>query len=112
MGASESALRPRLQHGIHTSCGPARDRDGVGSRHAKGMIMIARSRRWAVAAALIVLLCSARAYAAPLLFGVVGSPIDISANVRETILPATAPVFQDSKPLFGTTPDPKETSEL
>jgi hypothetical protein len=41
----------------------------------------------------------------------VGSPIDLSANVSESILPGGT-VFQDSKPLFGTTPDPKQRAEL
>ena len=50
-------------------------------------------------------------YADPLPFGVVGSPIDLSANVQEVILPGSI-VFQDSRPLFGTTPDPKQSSEL
>ena len=44
-------------------------------------------------------------------FGVVGSPIDLSANVSEAILPGGT-VFQDSKPLFGTEPDPKQSAEL
>lgn len=50
-------------------------------------------------------------YADRLPFGVVGSPIDLSANVSESILPG-ATVFQDSKPLFGTTPSPKQSAEL
>jgi hypothetical protein len=41
----------------------------------------------------------------------VGSPIDLSANVSEAILPGGT-VFQDSKPLFGTTPDPRQSAEL
>jgi hypothetical protein len=52
-------------------------------------------------------------YAGTLQFGVVGSPIDLSANVSEAILPgANGNVFQRSMPLFGTQPDPKQTSEL
>src|SRR5215472_9978294 len=50
-------------------------------------------------------------YASTLQFGVVGSPIDISANVSEAILPGGT-VFQDSNPLFGTEPDPKQSTEL
>ena len=45
------------------------------------------------------------------MFGVVGSPIDLSANVSEAILPGGT-VFQDSNPLFGTEPDPKQSAEL
>jgi hypothetical protein len=44
-------------------------------------------------------------------FGVVRSPIDLSANVSEAILPGGT-VFQNSSPLFGTKPDPKQTAEL
>jgi hypothetical protein len=44
-------------------------------------------------------------------FGVVGSPIDISAYVQESILPGGT-VFEESKPLFGTQPDPKQSAEL
>src|SRR5215475_7847200 len=48
-----------------------------------------------------------------LAFGVVGSPIDLSSNVSEAILPgANGNVFQDSKPLFGTEPSPNQSSEL
>ena len=46
-------------------------------------------------------------------FGVVGSPIDLSSNVSEAILPgANGNVFQNSNPLFGTEPNPNQTSEL
>jgi len=46
-------------------------------------------------------------------FGVVGSPIDLSSNVSEAVLPgANGNVFQDSTPLFGTEPNPNQTSEL
>jgi len=44
-------------------------------------------------------------------FGVVGSPIDISAYVQESILPGGT-VFEDSKPVFGTQPVPKQSAEL
>ena len=47
----------------------------------------------------------------PLPFGVLGSPIDLSANVSEAILPGGT-VFQESKPVFGTAPDPKQSAEL
>jgi hypothetical protein len=73
--------------------------------------MINRSAFAALIAALISVFCSGTFYAGTLQFGVVGSPIDLSANVSEAILPGGT-VFQDSKPLFGTTPDPKQTAEL
>jgi hypothetical protein len=38
-------------------------------------------------------------------------PIDLSANVIESILPGGT-VFHDSKPLFGTTIDPLQSAEL
>ena len=64
-----------------------------------------------VTVALMSLLSSGIVYADSLEFGVVGSPIDLSANVHEAILPGGM-VFQDSKPLFGTAPDPKQSAEL
>ena len=64
-------------------------------------------------AALAAVLISAPLHAGTLQFGVIGSPIDMSANVSEAILPgANGNVFQRSMPLFGTQPDPKQTSEL
>ena len=54
---------------------------------------------------------AAVAHADPIQFGVVGSAIDLSANVSEAILPGGT-VFQDSHPLFGTGPDPKQSAEL
>ena len=45
------------------------------------------------------------------MFGVVGSPIDLSANVQESIL-LGGTIFQDSMPLFGTSPNPKQSAEL
>jgi len=39
------------------------------------------------------------------------TPIDLSANVIESILPGGT-VFHDSKPLFGTTVDPLQSAEL
>ena len=62
-------------------------------------------------AALISVFSIGTLYADTLQFGVAGSPIDLSANVSESILPGGS-VFQDSKPLFGTTPDPKQSAEL
>src|SRR5262245_35792541 len=56
-------------------------------------------------------LFSGTLYAGTLAFGVIGSPIDLSANVSEAILPGGT-VFQDSKPLFGTAPDPKQSAQL
>jgi hypothetical protein len=53
---------------------------------------------------------NASAYADPD-FGVIGAPIDLSANVSETILPGST-VFQDSSPVFGAEPDPKQSAEL
>jgi hypothetical protein len=50
--------------------------------------------------------------ASSLQFGVVGSAIDLSANIAETLQPDGTKIFQDSKPLFGTTPDPKQSAEL
>src|SRR5215469_4244716 len=74
-------------------------------------ILINRSALAAVTAGLISLFSGGTLYAGPLQFGVVGSPIDLSANVQEAILPGST-VFQDSKPLFGTEPDPKQSAEL
>ena len=42
---------------------------------------------------------------------VFSSPIDLSANVIESIVPGGT-VFHDSKPLFGTTADPLQSAEL
>jgi hypothetical protein len=41
----------------------------------------------------------------------VATPVDLSANVIESILPGGT-VFHDSKPLFGTTIDPLQSAEL
>src|SRR5215472_3938120 len=65
----------------------------------------------ALAAVLVSAFSSETLYASTLQFGVVGSPIDLSANVSEAILPGGT-IFQDSKPLFGTEPDPKQSAEL
>ena len=70
---------------------------------------IHRSALVSLTGALISMLSTC--YADPLQFGVVGSPIDLSANVSEAILPGGT-IFQDSKPLFGTTPDPVQSAEL
>ena len=66
------------------------------------LVALAVSSVWAGAAV---------AHADPIQFGVVGSAIDLSANVSEAILPGGT-VFQDSHPLFGTEPDPKQSAEL
>jgi len=58
----------------------------------------------------LISICGGTSYAAPM-FGVVGSPIDLSANVSEAILPGGT-IFEDSNPLFGTSPDPKQSAEL
>lgn len=81
------------------------------NRQAGMGIMTNRNALAALTAALISAFSSGRLYADPTQFGVVGSPIDLSANVRESILPGGT-VFQDSKPLFGTAPDPKQSAEL
>jgi hypothetical protein len=44
-------------------------------------------------------------------FGVVGSLIDLSANVSEAILPGGT-VFKDASPVFGAERDPKQSAEL
>jgi hypothetical protein len=72
---------------------------------------ISRDSVFTLTATLISVLVSAPLYASPLPFGVLGSPIDLSANVSESILPGGM-VFQDSKPLFGTAPDPKQSAQL
>jgi hypothetical protein len=74
--------------------------------------MMVNSKAVACIAALILsVLSSGALYADVLQFGVIGSPIDLSANVSEALLPG-ATVFQDSKPLFGTTPDPVLSAQL
>src|SRR5262249_15685646 len=75
-----------------------------------------REARMARRSALGVLAASmfagaAVAHAGPIQFGVVGSAIDLSANVSEAILPGGT-VFQDSRPLLGTEPDPNQSAEL
>jgi MYXO-CTERM domain-containing protein len=60
--------------------------------------------------AALMSVCSGTSYADSM-FGVVGSPIDLSANVSEAILPGGT-IFQESMPLFGTSPDPKQSAEL
>src|SRR5215469_17414655 len=72
---------------------------------------INRSRVAALTAAMISAFFSRNLYPSTLQFGVVGSPIDLSANVSETILPGST-VFQDSSPIFGTQPNPKQSAEL
>ncbi|HTO44405.1 MAG TPA: PEP-CTERM sorting domain-containing protein [Burkholderiales bacterium] len=68
--------------------------------------MIKRSAIAAIVATLISALSSGTLYADP-----VAIPVDISANVIESILPGGT-VFHDSKPLFGTTIDPIQSAEL
>src|SRR5262249_42855022 len=64
-------------------------------------------------AALITAITTTTLYASTLAFGVIGSPIDLSSNVSEAILPgANGNVFQNSLPIFGTEPNPKQSSEL
>ena len=50
-------------------------------------------------------------YAGPLPLGIVGRPIDLSANVSDTTLPGGSP-FQEPSLLFGTAPDPVQSAEL
>jgi hypothetical protein len=57
-------------------------------------------------------LASQALYASTLPFGVVGTPIDLSANVSEHLQPGNATVFEQSQPLFGTTPNPKQSANL
>jgi hypothetical protein len=56
----------------------------------------------ALATALISVFSPKTSCADTLPFGVVGSPIDLSANVSESILPGHI-IFQDSKAVFGAT---------
>jgi hypothetical protein len=65
----------------------------------------------ALTAILIAAFSSGTLSAGTLQFGVAGSPIDLSANVSEAILPGGS-VFQDSSPLVGTEPDPKQSANL
>lgn len=57
-------------------------------------------------AAVISLFCSANLYGDS-----IPAPVDLSANVIESIVPGGT-VFTDSKPLFGATADPLQSSEL
>ena len=72
-------------------------------------ILANRNALGAVTAALISVFSTGALYADQLGFGVVGSPIDLSANVSESIQPGGT-VFQQSKPLFGTSPDSKQSA--
>ncbi len=74
-------------------------------------MMSNRNALAALLAALISVFSSGALRAATVFAGTAGSPIDISANVIESILPGGT-VFHDSKPLFGTTLVPKQSSEL
>jgi len=67
---------------------------------------------FASGASVVASALSAAAYAAVLPFGVVGSPIDLSANVKDVLQPGGTVVFQDSSALFGTTPSPVQSAEL
>ncbi|HWB86353.1 MAG TPA: PEP-CTERM sorting domain-containing protein [Bryobacteraceae bacterium] len=82
-------------------------------RNRNGGIVVLTNRNAlaVVTAAVIAVFSSGTLHAGPLMFGVVGSPIDLSANVSESILPGD-PIFQDSMPIFGTEPDPKQSAEL
>ena len=92
--------------------GPRSGRPAANRGHAQVTKMIIhRNPLAAVAAALISVFSGRASYAGTLQFGVVGSPIDLSANVSEAILPGGT-IFHDSSPLFGTEPDPKQSAEL
>jgi hypothetical protein len=54
-------------------------------------------------AALIYLFSSGTSHASTLPFGVFGFPLDLSANVKDAIVPGGT-VFEDSMPLFDTVP--------
>jgi len=70
------------------------------------------NRKGPVALTAALITCSAGYLnAGTLQFGVVGSAIDLSANVSEAIVPGST-IFQESQPLFGTAPDPKHSAEL
>src|SRR5262249_10537982 len=72
-----------------------------------------RRRFIALTSVVIAACCGGTLHADILQFGVVGSPIDLSANVSEAILPGSnGNVFQQSSPLFGTEPAPKQSAEL
>jgi hypothetical protein len=71
--------------------------------------MMNRNASAALAALLVSLFSLRTSYADT--FGVVGSLIDLSANVSESILPGDK-IFQQSNPVFGTAPDPKQSAEL
>jgi hypothetical protein len=68
--------------------------------------VINRNAIAAIVAALISALSSGTLYA-----DTVATPVDLSANVIESILPGDT-VFHDSKSLFGTTIDPIQSAEL
>jgi hypothetical protein len=61
---------------------------------------IKRSGLAAVTAVLISVFCGGTLYGST--FGVFGFPVDMSANVREALLPGGTLLFQDSLPLFDT----------
>ena len=74
---------------------------------ASDRLTMNRNALAALAAALGPLFSGETAYAAD----PVAQPVDISANVIESIRPGST-VFHDSKPLFDTAFDPKQSSEL
>jgi hypothetical protein len=63
---------------------------------------IHRNRLAAAAAVLVSVFSGGASHASTLPFGVFGFPLDISANVKETLLPGGTVLFQDSLPLFNT----------
>jgi hypothetical protein len=74
-----------------------------GDIRSRGQVIrmtIKRSGIAALTAVLISAFSSGTLYAGT--FGVFGFPIDISANVKETLLPSGTVLFQDSLPLFDT----------
>ncbi|HEY7306044.1 MAG TPA: hypothetical protein VH601_18100 [Bryobacteraceae bacterium] len=62
--------------------------------------MINRYALGALTAAFVSVFCPGTLYASTLQFGVIGNPIDLSANVSEAILPGGT-FFHGSKLLFG-----------
>jgi hypothetical protein len=74
-------------------------------------MIINRNAFAALIAILISVFSSGTLYADTIQFGVGGHPIDLSANVKDSILPGGI-VSQESKPLFGTIPSPKQSAEL
>ena len=76
-----------------------------------GSAIIQRRALAALAAFVLSGLASGTLCAGTLPFGIAGSPIDLSVNGSESILPG-GKVFEESQPLFGTLPVPKQSAHL